>query len=81
MPRSGAGPSIGLPHIRRLPRVAFSKPATMRSSVDLPQPDAPIRQTNSPLLDAQMRVAQRVDAVAVELELLGHAFQFEDRTG
>src|SRR4029450_3322417 len=50
MPRSGAGPSIGLPHIKALPRVAVSKPATMRSSVDLPQPEAPIRQTNSPLL-------------------------------
>src|SRR5471030_1071311 len=50
MPRSGAGPAIGRPHISALPRVAVSKPATMRSSVDLPQPDAPIRQTNSPLL-------------------------------
>src|SRR5258707_13336483 len=50
MPRSGAGPSIGLSHISALPRVAFSKPATMRSKVDLPQPEAPIRQTNSPLL-------------------------------
>src|SRR5436305_10835239 len=50
MPRSGAGPSIGLSRIKALPRVAFSKPATMRSKVDLPQPEAPIRQTNSPLL-------------------------------
>src|SRR5713101_3571560 len=49
MPRSGAGPSIGLPHINASPRVVCSKPATMRSSVDLPQPEAPIRQTNSPL--------------------------------
>src|SRR5215212_2983458 len=49
MPRSGAGPSIGRSHIRALPRVALSKPATMRSNVDLPQPEAPIRQTNSPL--------------------------------
>src|SRR4051794_31233608 len=50
MPRSGAGPTIGWPHISALPRVACSKPATMRSKVDLPQPEAPIRQTNSPLL-------------------------------
>src|SRR4051812_20807157 len=49
MPRSGAGLSIGRSHMRALPRVAFSKPATMRSKVDLPQPEAPIRQTNSPL--------------------------------
>src|SRR5882724_11816464 len=50
MPRSGAGPRIGLSHISALPRVAVSNPATMRSNVDLPQPEAPIRQTNSPLL-------------------------------
>src|ERR1044071_10182662 len=50
MPRSGAGPAIGLSHIKALPRVAVSKPATMRSKVDLPQPEAPIRQANSPLL-------------------------------
>src|ERR1041384_4631716 len=47
MPRSGAGPAIGRSHIKALPRVAVSKPATMRSKVDLPQPEAPIRQTNS----------------------------------
>src|SRR5882762_195087 len=57
MPRSGAGPAIGLPHIRALPRVALSKPATIRNNVDLPQPDAPIRQTNSPLLT--LRFASR----------------------
>src|SRR5262245_4265036 len=57
MPRSGAGPSIGFPHISALPRVAFSKPATIRNSVDLPQPEAPIRQTNSPLLT--LRCASR----------------------
>src|SRR5215813_4296996 len=48
MPRSGAGPAIGLPHISASPWLGSSKPATMRSRVDLPQPDAPIRQTNSP---------------------------------
>src|ERR1041384_4631717 len=54
MPRSGAGPSIGRSHIKALPRVAGSKPATMRSKVDLPQPEAPIRQTNSPLLTRRL---------------------------
>src|SRR5262245_53645357 len=49
MPRLGAGPLIGMPHIRASPRVACSKPAMMRRSVDLPQPDAPMRQMNSPL--------------------------------
>src|SRR6185369_13096117 len=57
MPRSGAGPSIGRSHIKALPRVAVSKPATMRSKVDLPQPEAPIRQTNSPLFT--LRFASR----------------------
>ena len=30
------------------PEVGCSSPATRESSVDLPQPDAPIRQVNSP---------------------------------
>src|SRR5471032_1356991 len=49
MPRPRSGPAIGLPHISAWPNEGFSKPAMMRSNVDLPQPDAPIRQTNSPL--------------------------------
>src|SRR5690242_19350970 len=55
MPRLGSGPSIGLPHIRACPSEGCSKPAMMRSRVDLPQPEAPIRQTNSPL--AMVRLA------------------------
>src|ERR1700730_15718113 len=49
MPREGSGSAIGLPHISASPEDVCSKPAMMRSRVDLPQPDAPIRQTNSPL--------------------------------
>src|SRR5262245_62162799 len=49
MPRDGSGPSIGLSHISAWPDDGCSKPAMMRSNVDLPQPEAPIRQTNSPL--------------------------------
>src|SRR5438876_8013412 len=49
MPRLGSGPSIGLPHISASPAVGCSKPAMMRSNVDLPQPEAPIRQMNSPV--------------------------------
>src|SRR5580693_5665811 len=49
MPREGSGSAIGLPHIRASPDESCSKPAMMRKRVDLPQPDAPIRQTNSPL--------------------------------
>src|SRR5207244_1414909 len=48
MPRSLPGPTIGLPCEETSPVVGSSKPATMRRSVDLPQPEAPIRQTNSP---------------------------------
>ena len=50
MPRLGPGPAIGTPHIRFSHSVAVSNPAAIRSSVDLPQPDAPIRQMNSPFL-------------------------------
>src|SRR3954467_10533575 len=49
MPRSLPGPVMGAPRTRTSPEVGVSKPAMMRSSVDLPQPEAPIRQTNSPL--------------------------------
>src|SRR4051812_20906268 len=48
MPRSGPGPGTGLPHISSAPSLAVSKPPTIRSSVDLPQPEGPIRQMNSP---------------------------------
>src|SRR5215813_9687874 len=48
MPRSLPGPVTGLPWTVTSPLVGSSKPATMRSKVDLPHPDAPIRQTNSP---------------------------------
>src|ERR1700733_11203188 len=48
MPRSGPGRSTSIPRTETDPRVARSKPAMMRSSVDLPHPDAPSRHTNSP---------------------------------
>ncbi len=48
MPRSLPGPVTGLPSISTCPVVGSSNPAMIRSSVDLPQPDAPIMQTNSP---------------------------------
>src|SRR5205809_593078 len=34
--------------IEIVPEVMFSSPASMRSSVDLPQPDGPTSTTNSP---------------------------------
>src|SRR5579872_6920541 len=49
MPRSLPGPVTAFPSIETVPVVGSSNPATMRSSVDFPQPDAPIRHANSPL--------------------------------
>jgi hypothetical protein len=49
MSRSLAGTSfIGTPSIARVPEVMDSSPATMRSVVDLPQPEGPSSTMNSP---------------------------------
>src|SRR5262245_20784794 len=48
MPRSLPGPVIFAPSTLTSPAVGLSRPAMILSSVDLPQPEAPIRQTNSP---------------------------------
>src|SRR5580658_7216780 len=48
MPRSGPGPTTGRPSTVTAPSDAVSKPAMMRSKVDLPQPEAPMRQMNWP---------------------------------
>src|SRR5258705_13984129 len=49
MPRSLPGAPIGLPSTKTSPALGSSKPAMMRNRVDLPQPEAPIRQANAPL--------------------------------
>src|ERR1700757_3619586 len=49
MPRSLPGPVIAASYTRTSPDVGASKPAMIRRRVDLPHPEAPIRQTNSPL--------------------------------
>ena len=41
-------PSIGWPSIEMVPLVGWSKPAIIRSSVVLPQPDGPSSEKNSP---------------------------------
>jgi len=41
MPRSGPGPVTGTPSRRTRPSVGVSSPATIRSSVDFPQPEGP----------------------------------------
>src|SRR5712691_5976866 len=47
-PRSGPGPVTSRSASRTWPPVGLSSPATMLSSVDLPQPECPISDTNSP---------------------------------
>ncbi len=42
------------PPIIRSPEVIVSSPASMRSKVDLPQPDGPTSTTNSPLLMSRL---------------------------
>src|SRR5258708_13990215 len=56
MRRSLPGAPIGLPSTKTSPALGSSKPAMMRNRVDLPQPEAPIRQANAPLsIAASMR--------------------------
>ncbi len=47
MPRSAPGPVTSWPSSSTRPVVGVSSPATMRSSVDLPQPDGPRMVTKS----------------------------------
>ena len=47
-PRSGPGRSTWWPSTHTSPRVGGRRPSTIRSSVVLPQPEAPTREMNSP---------------------------------
>src|SRR5438270_13880828 len=44
----GSSPSTGLPSIRMLPLVGWSRPAIRFKVVDFPQPEGPTSETNSP---------------------------------
>src|SRR4028119_153244 len=46
--RLGSGPRMGSPSTEISPWVAVRKPPAMLSRVDLPHPEGPTRQTNSP---------------------------------
>jgi hypothetical protein len=46
--RRGSGPFTGCPSMSTFPLVCFKNPPTIFSSVDLPHPDGPRMQTNSP---------------------------------
>src|SRR4051812_3317702 len=54
-PRSGPGPEISLSSTTPPPPVGGSTPAAIDSTVDFPQPECPIRQTNSPLAIAKSK--------------------------
>ena len=47
MPRSRPAPEISWPSSSRRPSVGSSSPATMRRTVDLPQPEGPSRTQSS----------------------------------
>ena len=49
------------PPIAISPPVMFSSPASMRSSVDLPQPEGPTSTTNSPSIDVDADAVQHLD--------------------
>ncbi len=55
MPQRGSIPVIGRPRSRIWPDVGWVNPANMLRRVDLPQPEAPIRQRNSPSLTSSER--------------------------
>ena len=59
----------------RSPVLGASSPATRLSSVVLPQPDAPSRQTNSPGCDLQVDAAQRGHGVRAAAEGLADPAQ------
>ena len=42
-----------------VPEVGVSKPASMRSSVVLPEPEPPSRQNSSPVIDVERDVVRR----------------------
>src|SRR5262249_7624965 len=78
MPRSGPGPATGAFHILTLPALGASNPPISRNKVDLPQPEAPIRQMNSPSSIVSEAPAERADLARARLEGLGYAGNFED---
>ena len=69
----GFRPTTSLPSMRMAPVVGVSNPATMRSTVVLPQPEGPSSETNSPL---SMFEAEILDH-AVRAEGLFQMFDFK----
>ena len=72
-PRSGPGHVPARRRPRRVPSVGAMKPAMSRSSVVLPHPTGPTRQTNSPGLDGQVDAVERHDVAGARLVAVAHA--------
>src|SRR5260370_41741060 len=63
MPRSADGLVTSAPSTTTRPRLARTKPATMLSKVDLPQPDGPSRHVKlSSTISRLMRSSTRLDS-------------------
>ena len=80
MPFCRLGPLTGSPSISTRPRVAVSRPPTMRMSVVLPQPDGPRKTTNSPLIDGDGDVVDDGDRrrARIGLERLADALDGDE---
>jgi len=58
-----------------VPDEGDSRPATIRSVVDFPQPDGPTSTKEFPVLDVQVEFVDRDDLVAVVVEGFGRSRQ------
>ncbi len=70
MAMSRSAGSISLttrPPISMVPPVMVSSPATMRSSVDLPQPDGPTSTQNCPSTDLEVDALEGIDPTGIGL--------------
>ena len=69
---------IGLPSSSASPRVGLMKPATMLSSVDLPQPEGPMSETNSPGCTLSETSLDRLDRAVVAPKIDAHVADVDE---
>ena len=78
MSRSFGSTSLtGSPPIRMTPSVGSSRPAIIRSAVDLPQPDGPSRTRKLAVGDVEAEIGHRFDVA----EALGDPIEVDVRHG
>ncbi len=70
---AGASAVTSWPSSRYLPSVGVSRSPSSASSVDLPQPEGPEMERNSPLRDVEVDAVERVRLEVVRVEDLGDA--------